>query len=139
MFESQGMWFKSKDDKMEIYDDNILYMQGVRKNGLYVLAGNPMLGYVSSVMHDIDNTNLWNKRLGHVVQKGLLELLRKNLLCGDKVNKLEFYDICILGKAKRVSFNTGMHSTKKPFEYVHYNLWGMLGHKHMVGVNISCL
>ncbi|RDY04306.1 putative mitochondrial protein, partial [Mucuna pruriens] len=68
-----------------------------------------------------DKTRLWHMRLGHVSEKGLLELVKQSLLNDDKIEKLEFY--CILGKARRVSFIIGLHSTNKPFEYAHPYIW----------------
>ncbi|XP_073224915.1 uncharacterized protein [Cicer arietinum] len=47
-----------------------------------------------------------------------------NLLNGDKIEKLEFCDHCILGKSKRGSFGVDQHNTSRPFEYTHSDLWG---------------
>jgi len=46
------------------------------------------------------------------------------LLGKDKLGKLEFCEHCILGKQHRVKFNSGMHHSSRPFEYVHSDLWG---------------
>ena len=43
---------------------------------------------------------------------------------GDKLHKLEFCDQCVLGKSHRVKFGTGMHTSTRPFEYAHADLWG---------------
>lgn len=40
------------------------------------------------------------------------------------MSKLEFCEQCALRKAKRVSYNTVIHCTKSPFDYVHSDLWG---------------
>ena len=62
--------------------------------------------------------------MGHVGEKGLQELSKQNLLCGDTIQKIEFYQECALGKAKRLRFTNGMHTTQKPLVYVHSDLWG---------------
>lgn len=49
---------------------------------------------------------------------------KQNLLCGGKINKLDLYEQCILGKVKKVNFETGMHVTKAPVEYVYSSFWG---------------
>ena len=49
---------------------------------------------------------------------------KQNLLCGDIIQKAEFYQECSLGKAKRLMFTTSMHITQKPLDYVHSDLWG---------------
>ena len=46
------------------------------------------------------------------------------MLGKDKLDKLEFCDHCILGKQHKVKFGSGMHYSSKPFEYVHWNIWG---------------
>ena len=41
--------------------------------------------------------------LGHVGQRGMLELHKRNLLKGVKTCKLDFYKYCIYGKQHRVN------------------------------------
>lgn len=56
--------------------------------------------------------------------KGLEELDRQGLLCGHKINSLEFCENCIFGKADRAKFPKGVHISKCISEYVHSDLWG---------------
>ena len=72
----------------------------------------------------ISRTELWHRRLGHVSERGLQELGKQKLLCGDKVEQLPFCDHCVMGKARRVRFNTGQRWTKGTLDYVHSDLWG---------------
>ena len=58
-------------------------------------------------------------RLGHVSERGLVELAKQGLLGKEKLDKLEFCEHCILGKQHRVKFGSDMHSSSRPFEYVH--------------------
>ena len=51
-------------------------------------------------------------RLGHVSEKGLIELAKQELLCGDRVEKLKFCEHCVYGKASRAKFNAGQQRTK---------------------------
>lgn len=45
-------------------------------------------------------------KLGYVSEKGLIELENKNLLCGDKVEKLRLCDHCAFGKVCKSKFNS---------------------------------
>ncbi|RDX92512.1 hypothetical protein CR513_25348, partial [Mucuna pruriens] len=48
-------------------------------------------------------------RLGHVSEKDLFELVKQNLLNGDKIEKLKFCNHCILGKTQRGPTRTMIH------------------------------
>jgi len=37
---------------------------------------------------------------------------------------LDFYEYYVFEKQCRVSFSTGMHSTKGTIDYIHFDLWG---------------
>lgn len=49
---------------------------------------------------------------------------KQNLLCGDKIQGLDFCEHCVLRKAKKVKFSQQKQTTTKPLEYVHLDLWG---------------
>lgn len=69
-------------------------------------------------------TKLWHKRLGHVNERGMVEFSKHNLLCGDKVKKLEFCEPCVFGKSYRVKFNKGKQRTHRSLGYIYVDLWG---------------
>ena len=69
-------------------------------------------------------TELWHMRLGHVSEKGLIELAKQELLCGDGMERLNFCEQCVYGKACRAKFNVGQQRTKGTLDYVHVDLWG---------------
>jgi len=62
--------------------------------------------------------------IGHVSERGLVELAKQGLLGKDKLDKLEFCEHCILGKQHRVKFGNGMHHSSRPFKDVNLDLWG---------------
>jgi len=62
-------------------------------------------------------------RLGHVSEKGLIELVKQELLCGDRMERLKFCEHCVYGKACRAKFNAGQQRTKGTLDYVHADLW----------------
>ena len=51
---------------------------------------------------ETDNTVLWHMRLGHMSERGMVELHKRNLLKGIKTCKLNFCKYCVLGKQNRV-------------------------------------
>jgi len=55
---------------------------------------------------------LWHMRLGHLSERGMTELHKRNLLHGVKTCKLDFCNFFVLGKQTRVSLMTGKHTTK---------------------------
>ena len=57
-------------------------------------------------------------RLGHMSERGMLELHKKNLLKGVKTCKLDFCKLCVLGKQYRVQFKTATHKIDI-MDYVH--------------------
>ena len=63
-------------------------------------------------------------RLGHVSEKGLIELAKQELLCGDRMEKLKFCEHCVHGKACRAKFNARQQITKGTLAYVHADIWG---------------
>jgi hypothetical protein len=63
-------------------------------------------------------------RLGHMSERGMLELHKKNLLKGVKTCKLDFCKFCVLGKQNRVQFKRTTHKTEDILDYVHSDVWG---------------
>lgn len=62
--------------------------------------------------------------MGHVSDKGLIELQKQCFLCDDKISKINFFKYCMLGKHYRLAFKMATPNTKRILEYVHTDLWG---------------
>lgn len=123
--EEAGFSFKAESSMLKVMKGVRVVMKGNKKNGLYVLKGCAVTGISSSVSKtNVSKSSLWNQRLGHISERGLQELEKQGLLCGDKVEGLEFCEHCIYGKQTRVKFNTGIHKTKGKLDYIHSYLWG---------------
>jgi transposase InsO family protein len=79
-------------------------------------------------------------------EQTLHELCKRGLLDEHSINKLKFYEHCVFGKHKRVSFNTSTHKSKGILDYVHSDLWGpsckpsIGGSRYMLTIidNYSC-
>lgn len=67
-------------------------MKGLVKNGIYSLIGSIVIGDSSSITQsEMDTSRLWHMRLDHVSERGLQDLSKQDLLCGDKMERL---DLC---------------------------------------------
>ena len=54
------------------------------------------------VEFESESTVLWHMWLGHMGERGMMELHKRNLLKGIKICKLDFYKYCVFGKQKKV-------------------------------------
>lgn len=104
-----------------------------RKSGtLYKTAGACHLIAVATN----ENPNLWHKRLGHMSEKGMKVMHSKGKLPSLRSIEIDICEDCILGKQKRVSFQTSGRTPKKEkLELVHSDVWGpttvpSIGGKH---------
>ena len=79
MLDDQGDVFKVEKGIMKVSKGTIVTMKGVKKNGLYCLIGNTIIGTTTSVTEkDMIRTILWHKRLGHENERGLTKLENKD-------------------------------------------------------------
>lgn len=90
--DSNGYTFKSGNGKMKV----IKGMRAQKNNSLYVLEGDTIVGASAVAQTDADKTKLWHLRLGHISERGLLELEKQQLLCGFKLRELEFVNVVSL-------------------------------------------
>ncbi|XP_048334828.1 uncharacterized mitochondrial protein AtMg00300-like [Ziziphus jujuba] len=112
--------YKAERGTLKVLKGLMVAMKASKKNSLYVLGGNVVQGEASvSVNEKVSDTTLWHRRLGHISEKGLIELSKQGLLCGHKAEKLDFCEHCIYGKQARVKFNIAVHQTKGILDYVH--------------------
>ena len=91
------------------------------------MIGNTVVGRVAVttlVESNTDDIKLWLMRLGHIGERGMLELHKRNLLKRVKTCKLDFCKYCVYGKQHRVSFKTGSHTSKGVLDYIHLDVWG---------------
>lgn len=126
--EDEGCSFSCKDGILKITHGQMVVLKGKRKGRLYVLDGDTIEGHViiaeSSVL-DEEVTKLWHMRLGHIGDRGLLELNRRGLLGDCNIGKVGFCEHCLFGKQKRVTFiSPATHTTKGTLDYVHADVWG---------------
>lgn len=75
-----------------------------------------------------NKSELWHNGMGHIGKNGLKYLSKQKLLEKDIVEPLEFCETCLLEKSHMVSFETGLHNTSRPLDYVHSDFWGPESH-----------
>ncbi|XP_058784728.1 uncharacterized mitochondrial protein AtMg00300-like [Vicia villosa] len=99
-------------------------LRGIKKQGLYSLEVEVKSGSadIASLKH-MKKTQLWHMRLGHVSEKDLVRLSKQNQLGVDKLEKLEFCEPCVFGKAYRVKFNKDQQRTNGSLDCIHDDLW----------------
>lgn len=100
-------------------------MKGIRVGNLYKLLGSTVVDGAQMVIeHDEFPVRLWHRRLGHMSEKGMEILMKRELIpkmCfGDK----EFCEHCVYGKHHKRSFKAGSHTSKGILDYIHSDLWG---------------
>ena len=89
-----------------------LYMTTEARCSITVAAGN-------------ETPNLWHQRLGHMSEKGMKIMHSKGKLPGLQSTEIDMCEDCILGKQKRVSFQTSCRIPKKErLELIHSDVWG---------------
>jgi transposase InsO family protein len=90
---------------------------------LYLCIGNTESS-ISLASTRVDTT-LWHHRLGHISEKGMQILHKRNLLPDLKQIDLDFYEHCVYGKQKRVRFlRVGKEKKNERLELVHTDVWG---------------
>ena len=68
---------------------------------------------------------LWHNRLGYMSEKGMKVLHSKKVLPGLKCVNMDFYECCVYGKQKRVSFvKTRKENKSEKLELLHTDVWG---------------
>ena len=84
--DESGYNFKVEIGKLTISKGTIIVMKGQKRNGLYILEGHTLKGLVGSVLRiETNKTILWHRRLDHLSDRGLKELHKQGLLCGDSI------------------------------------------------------
>jgi transposase InsO family protein len=126
ILDSKGYSYKSENGIMKVSKGAMVVMTGQKiSSNVYKLLGNTILGGVAAVAEsEDDDTLLWHMRLGHMSERGMRELHKRNLLTGIKLCKLDFCKYCIMGKQCRVRFKTATHKTNGILDYVHSDILG---------------
>ncbi|GMJ01306.1 hypothetical protein HRI_003799800 [Hibiscus trionum] len=94
-----GLIPKADEDReiIRIVKGALTVMKGkITVGNIYKLLRSAVVCGTHSVESDDDNTKLWHMRLGHLSERGMVELHKINLLHDVKSCKLDFCEFCVL-------------------------------------------
>ncbi|KAJ4728518.1 Retrovirus-related Pol polyprotein from transposon TNT 1-94 [Melia azedarach] len=100
---SSGQWKLSKG--------SMTVARGKKYFSLYFMQAKIADNSINTVKNE-DTIKLWHRRLGHMSEKGLIVLAKKNLLSGMKNESLNKCIHCLAGKQTRATFKTSPPSRK---------------------------
>jgi hypothetical protein len=111
-------------DKMwKVIKGSLVIVKGEKVGTLYLFIGNTDSS-ITLASTGVDTT-LWHHRMGHMSEKGMQILHKRNLLPDLKQIDLDFCEHCVYGKQKRVRFRrVGKEKKNERLELVHTDVWG---------------
>src|ERR1044072_4008907 len=90
-FNKKGYVFQGEKIILRVMKGSKKVLRGVKKQDLYTLEAEVVSGLTNvTSTKPLSKTEIWHMRLGHISEKGLVELGKQNLLGGDKFEKLIF-------------------------------------------------
>ena len=112
---------------------SLIVARGKRNSKLYMAHPKISRDSVHS-LEDTDMTELWHKRLGHMSEKGMSLLLKKNALSDVQKIHLKKCSHCLAGKQTRVSFKSHTPSRKESIlDLVHSDVCGPMKTRSLGG------
>jgi hypothetical protein len=120
---SEGCVSIFTDKTWKVIKGSLVIAKGEKVGTLYLCTGNTDSSIsLASIGVDIA---LWLHRLGHMSEKGMQILHKRNLLPDLKQIDLDFCEHCVYEKQKRVRFlRVGKEKKNERLELVHTYVWG---------------
>ena len=137
--EKSGCKYEGEDFIVTFYKNGKKVISGKYQDGLYYLQGSVVKGEAYVVRADVNLTNRWHSRLGHMSLKNMNLLVKGGYLDSKEVHTLDFCEECVFGKSHKQSFLVGKHTTKGILEYIHSDLWGSVSNEPTLSGYISFL
>ena len=109
---------------------------GTNQTKLYVTHAN-ISQQVVNVAENDSKIELWHRRLGHMSEKSMTHLVKKNALPGLNQIQLKKCDDCLAGKQNRVSFKKFPPSERKKYWIWYTQMYVGLLKSPLVVPNIS--
>jgi hypothetical protein len=136
--ESEGCISIFTDKAWKVTKGSLVIGKGEKVGTLYLCTSNTN----SSISLDSTrvDTTLWNHRIGHMSEKGMQILHKRNLFPNLKQIDLDFCEHCVYGKQKRVIFlRVEKEKKSERLELVHTNVWDQIGYHLLVALIIMLL
>jgi hypothetical protein len=122
--ESEGCISIFTDKVWKVTKGSLVIAKGEKVGTLYLCTGNTESS--TSLASTGLDTSLWHHRLGHISEKGMQILHKRNLLPDIKQIDLDFCEQCVYGKHKRVRFlRVGKVKKNENLDLVHTYVWGL--------------
>ncbi|TXG70578.1 hypothetical protein EZV62_005513 [Acer yangbiense] len=115
--DDEGFCNTFSDGHWKLTKGSMIVARGKKCSSLYFMQAKVS----DCIINTVDNestTELWHRRLGHMSEKGLMVLAKKNLLSGMKNAPLKKCAHCLAGKQNRVAFKTSPPSRKPDLDPV---------------------
>ena len=93
------------ESKWKLTKGSLVVARGKKQNTLYVMEAKLHKGEINVAQWDV-SIELWHRRLGHISEKGLQTLARKQFLPNLQGMPLKTCNHCLVGKTQRVAFHT---------------------------------
>jgi hypothetical protein len=131
---SEGCMSIFTDKTWKVIKGSLVIAKGEKVGTMYLCTGNTDSS-ISLASTGVDTT-LWHHRLGHMSEKGMQILQKRNLLPDLKQIDLDFCEHCVYGKQKRVRFlRVGKEKKNGRLELVHTDVWGPTQVSYLGGSN----
>ncbi|WJX48823.1 hypothetical protein P8452_35337 [Trifolium repens] len=112
---------------------SMVVARGKRNSNLYVVQLGVSKCYINTCDND-SSSELWHKRLGHMSEKSLSILAKKNVLNGVSDARLKKCSHCLAGKQRRVSFMSSEPKRKSEvLDLVHSDVCGPMKTRSLGG------
>ncbi|KAD4180550.1 hypothetical protein E3N88_29141 [Mikania micrantha] len=121
------------DGNWKLTRGSLIVARGKRASKLYTTHPKISKDSVHSLVNT-DMTELWHKRLGHMSEKGMSLLLKRNALSGVRDVHLKKCSHCLEGKQNRVTFKSHSPSRKERIlDLVHSDVCGPMKTRSLGG------
>ena len=100
-----------RDSQWKLTRGSMVVAKGKKCSSLYLMQARVIDSSINA-MGDDSTVELWHNRLGHMSEKGLMILAKKNLISGMKKGSLKMCADCLVGKQTKVAFKTHHHTRK---------------------------
>ena len=109
---------------MVVTKNSKVVMEAERRGSLYYLLGEVQVAAKAEVNSVFEGLKLWHRRLGHPAEGSIRELVKSGIMQAQlEVEHLRCEE-CVLGKSKKLAYPKGKHTSAKPLDYAHSDLWG---------------
>ena len=130
--DKKGFEFIIRNNKCNIYHDNIFYGYALRTSGLYILniedIGEKSIYNIESkkIKSDLNTTYLWHCRLGHINEKCISKIHQNRLLNSFDYESFKTYESCLLRKMTKIPFTGQSERANELLGLIYFDVCGPL-------------